>query len=375
MTKTIVGLFDAPEEARGVVHALKSLGVEDEAISVVANTSHGDMAAINVAEGEERQVSNVVGMGAVGGTLVGGTLGLAVGLGALAIPGIGPVLAVGPLTAAIGSVPAVLGTTALGAGLGAATGGLVGALADVGVPEDEANLYAEGVRRGGILVSAQLPDALVSQAAAVMQQHHAVDVSRRGADWRETGWTHFDPAGEPFQRQSGENPTPNWGDSSKVGTAAGGMSGAATGAALGAVGGPVGAVVGGAVGALAGAGLGAAGDAAGEGVQEGDEYRSVGDYQTAREKEEGEAAYKEYETDFHTHYLVHYGRSGYSYEEFSPAYKLGYQLARSHNAPYVSWSKLEPEARQRWEVLSPGTWERFKDAVYHAWYESSGGDK
>ena len=78
--------------------------------------------------------------------------GLLVGIGALAVPGIGPVLAFGPLAAAIGA-------TAAGAGLGAAAGGIIGALVGLGIPEEDANFYAEGVKRGGVLVTVRADDA------------------------------------------------------------------------------------------------------------------------------------------------------------------------------------------------------------------------
>jgi hypothetical protein len=80
--------------------------------------------------------------GAGVGTAVGGAAGLLAGLGLLAIPGVGPVVAAGWLVA-----------TAVGAVAGAATGGLIGGLTGAGVSEDDAHVYAEGVRRGGSLVA------------------------------------------------------------------------------------------------------------------------------------------------------------------------------------------------------------------------------
>ena len=103
--------------------------------------------------------------------------GLLIGIGALAVPGIGPVLAAGPLAGA-------LGTALAGAGIGAAAGGLVGALAGLGVPEEHAEYYAEGVRRGGTLVSVQTDDVNADAAAEAMRAAGALDVeARRGQDW------------------------------------------------------------------------------------------------------------------------------------------------------------------------------------------------
>ena len=89
--------------------------------------------------------------------MLGGVLGLLVGVGAHAIPGIGPVLAAGSLAAALGTAGA---STLVGAGLGAATGGIVGGLVGLGIPEEDATMYAEGARRGGTLVTAQVADNL-----------------------------------------------------------------------------------------------------------------------------------------------------------------------------------------------------------------------
>ena len=110
---------------------------------------------------------------------------LLAGLGLLAIPGLGPIVAAGWLAA-----------TAAGAGIGAvggaATGSLVGALKNSGHTDDEANVYSEGVRRGGTLVSARVPDDQVAQAEAVLERNKSVDASTRGAAYRQGGWTAFD---------------------------------------------------------------------------------------------------------------------------------------------------------------------------------------
>ena len=95
--------------------------------------------------------------GAVAGTAVGGGLGLLAGIGALAIPGVGPVVAAGWLVA-----------TLAGAGVGAGAGGLLGALTGAGVGEEESHVYAEGVRRGGSLVSVRVPDGREAEVAALM---------------------------------------------------------------------------------------------------------------------------------------------------------------------------------------------------------------
>lgn len=130
--------------------------------------------------------------------MIGGAAGLLIGAGLLAIPGIGPVLAAGPLAAAIGTTAATVGAGALGAGIGAATGGLLGGLVGAGVPEDEANYYAEGVRRGGTLVAVSTDERMANTARTIMQRRSAIDIEARGTEWRQSGWTRFDPNAGPY---------------------------------------------------------------------------------------------------------------------------------------------------------------------------------
>ena len=122
------------------------------------------------------------GTGASVGTLLGGGAGLLAGIGALAIPGVGPVVAAGWLIA-----------TLTGAGVGAAAGGLLGSLTGAGVPEEHAHVYAEGVRRGSTLVTVRAEEATAAQAEAIMQRYAPVDLAERSAAYREGGaWDRFD---------------------------------------------------------------------------------------------------------------------------------------------------------------------------------------
>lgn len=198
MAKTVIGLFDSASEAEHVVQSLTDYGFSNNEISVVANDARGEYGKAREVSRTDRsgsdegdKVAESAGAGAVGGTVIGGALGLLVGAGLLTIPGIGPVLAAGPIAAALGS-------TALGAGIGAAAGGLVGSLVGLGVPEEEADYYAEGVRRGGTLVSVSADGARADQAYQVMQSHGAVDIKERGSSWQDEGWTRFDPEAAPY---------------------------------------------------------------------------------------------------------------------------------------------------------------------------------
>jgi hypothetical protein len=126
------------------------------------------------------------GAGAGIGAAIGGAAGLLAGLGLLAIPGLGPVVAAGWLI-----------STAAGATAGAATGGIVGGLTQAGVDEDEAHVYAEGIRRGGTLVSARVPDADRARYEAMLDRA-SVNIADRGAAYRKGGWRQFDPKAKPL---------------------------------------------------------------------------------------------------------------------------------------------------------------------------------
>ncbi|HEV8718643.1 MAG TPA: general stress protein [Candidatus Binatia bacterium] len=137
MAKSVVGLFDGLTEAQAVVQDLVNHGFPRDDISIVAPHTQGEHARSAAAPDDTDETSGAV-IGAGTGAVLGGIAGLLVGIGVLAIPGIGPILAAGPIMAAL-----------TGAGIGALAGGLIGALTDLGVPEEEARYYAEGVRRGG----------------------------------------------------------------------------------------------------------------------------------------------------------------------------------------------------------------------------------
>jgi hypothetical protein len=191
--KTVVGLFENYTDADRAVSELNTHGFSRNEISVAArDTALRDRVVGET--GRERAVGESAGAGAVGGAVVGGLGGLLVGLGALAIPGIGPVIAAGTLATA-------LGTTAAGAGIGAAAGGLIGALVGMGIPEQDANFYAEGVKRGGVLVTVQASDDRAAEALNIMRSARAVDVDTQRQNWSKSGWSgRFDETFDPDDR-------------------------------------------------------------------------------------------------------------------------------------------------------------------------------
>jgi hypothetical protein len=189
MTVTISRLYDNYTNAQQAVQRLEAAGVPHSDISIVANNSDswfsGDKKVDRDRDGVDDRAEGA-GTGAGIGAGVGGAAGLLAGLGLLAIPGLGPVVAAGWLAA-----------TAVGAAAGAATGGVVGALTEAGVSREDADSYAEGVRRGGTLVTARVADADRSRLDAVLEDS-SVNLRDRSAAWQKSGWTSFDPASKPY---------------------------------------------------------------------------------------------------------------------------------------------------------------------------------
>jgi hypothetical protein len=188
MTQTVTALYDTYDAAVFAVNDLEASGIPHADISLVSNNvdhrydkDHPTNAAADA------------GTGAGIGAAVGGVGGLLTGLGLLAIPGVGPVVAAGWLVAtAVGAVG--------GAVVGGAAGGIVGSLTGAGVPEHDANFYAEGVRRGGTLVTARVDDAREPTAREILQHHKWVDPTVRGAAYRGGGWASFDEKAPAYTR-------------------------------------------------------------------------------------------------------------------------------------------------------------------------------
>jgi hypothetical protein len=189
MTVTISRLYDTYSDAQAAVRGLEAAGVPHSDISIVANNSDSwfspDKKVDRDRDGVDDRTEGA-GKGAGIGAGLGGAAGLLAGLGLLAIPGLGPVVAAGWLA-----------STALGAAAGAATGGVVGALTQAGISKEDAPMYAEGVRRGGTLVSARVPDADRARLDAILNKS-AVNLGDRSAAWQKSGWKTFDPASKPY---------------------------------------------------------------------------------------------------------------------------------------------------------------------------------
>src|SRR3954462_4869514 len=170
MAKTVVGFFETYPQAQRAIDELVRNGFRRDDINILTNKERYQ-------EVEHDDVHGAA-VGATTGAVLGGAAGLVVAM----IPGIGPVLAAGPLMAAL-----------VGAGAGAVAGGIIGALVDAGVPEEDAKLYEEGVRRGGTLLMVKADNNMAARAAQIMNQAGAIDIKRRSNEWR-TGAKHMTAA-------------------------------------------------------------------------------------------------------------------------------------------------------------------------------------
>jgi hypothetical protein len=263
--KTIVGSFDSFDEAKRVARDLMDEGFRDSDVNVVASNVRGEYSAAGSTAGlagtsattgmtgvtgatttdytrnrtaadstlttdgggltdrvRDRDVADDASgaaTGAVTGGVVGGAAGLAASLMGLAIPGIGPIIAAGPIVA-----------TLSGAGVGAVAGGLIGGLTDLGVSKTDAEYYAESVRRGGALVTVRADDSRAERAADIMRDHGAIDIERRADQWKQRGWTGWNDKAAPYTTADLDRDRDLYGTTDRTTGVAGGMSGTRAGA-------------------------------------------------------------------------------------------------------------------------------------------------
>ncbi len=166
-TCTVIGLFPTRETAERAVSALSQAGYSYEHMSVISGDSRD--AATDVPNLDP--VLTRGSFDAPTGAAVGGFAGFVGGLLALAIPGIGPIIAAGPLAAGI-----------MGAAAGAAAGGLIGGLKEHGVPENDAHRFAEAVRAGRTMVAVHVPSDKADDAADILDDHGALDTTDVAGD-------------------------------------------------------------------------------------------------------------------------------------------------------------------------------------------------
>jgi hypothetical protein len=169
MAKAVFGLVDTESQAERIVDSLKANGFSNNDISVLFPDKRGTR---DFAHEKATKAPEGAAAGAGTGGVVGGVLGWLAGIGSLAIPGLGPFIAAGPIMAALA-----------GAGAGAAVGGLTGALIGMGIPEYEAKQYEGKIKQGNILISVHSEDSdEVKRAKEIFERVGAHDISSTGEE-------------------------------------------------------------------------------------------------------------------------------------------------------------------------------------------------
>jgi hypothetical protein len=164
MNTSVFGIYPTVTAAEHAIDVLGTTGFPITDISVLVPESIGSR---DIGTEKKTKAPEGAAAGAGSGALFGGTLGLLVGLGALAVPGVGPLIAAGPIVA-----------TLAGIGLGATVGGLTGGLIGLGIPEFEAKRYEGRLQKGGVLLSVHCDTAEeVHQAKDALRRAGAGDVS------------------------------------------------------------------------------------------------------------------------------------------------------------------------------------------------------
>jgi hypothetical protein len=434
MAKTVIASFDSFHDAQQTLGVLQREGFRTDDVSIIGSGTtdgypQGGTGALDVPPGSRAEdlrsatpVESATGeltqdapaalsdtgkgaaAGAATGGVLGGAAGLAVALMGLTIPGIGPLVAAGPLAAALA-----------GAGIGAVAGGLLGGLTSVGVPEHEAHVYAESVRRGGALVLVRADDdADALRAAALLREHGAVDIDNRAEQWRAQGWERHEPMADTQTGMQTGTQTRNDGtgtglgmgmtagtrsddrvashdtgyahhgdvrQGSDVSTASANAVGADAGmtAPLGAAPLGLGAVRQSASarddmaadrqvldttrGARATGGLGSGSSTASTVGSSG--VGSASALTTPRLDDP-------YRQHFNQHFSQHAGDSGSAqFEHYEPAYRYGEDLRDVDRYQGRRWEEIELSAREDWERRYPDQagsgWDRVKSAVRYGW--------
>jgi len=308
--RTVIGLFDTQIQARRAIEALKTAGFPDEQMSIVMRNRHDQAVAGGRADRAENEAA-----AALGGGVVGSLAGLAVGLSALSVPGIGPVLAAGPLAA-----------TVAGGAMGAVTGGLLGALIDEGVPEEDARHYQGGVERGAVLLTVTTPPDREHEVREILRRNGMRDLSEHRVLWDQN----------PDHRY-GSHPSDEFAAADMDGAvAAGGATGAILGGLVGGLAaGPAGAAVGVALGAAAGAGTGAVLD-----------FNAV-------------------EPEFQDEWQESPNRDRQSWDQASAAYRYGWESFDDAEFRGRPWREVRRDLERRW----PGGegWAEYEPLVRSAW--------
>ncbi|MBU0584752.1 MAG: hypothetical protein KKB66_18475 [Alphaproteobacteria bacterium] len=165
---TLSGLFDSYGEAKLAVHDLEDAGISSDEITLLSKKADSSD------EGDLKTA------GAGVGVAIGGVGGLLAGMAGLSIPGVGTLFGTGWLISAF-----------IGAAAGGVAGGIVAAMIECGINENDAHVFAEGVNRGGALVTIKVHEHEMDIVKRILKRHHSVDLAKRRREYEEDGWSGF----------------------------------------------------------------------------------------------------------------------------------------------------------------------------------------
>jgi len=165
----VFGIYSTTAQAEAAVDTLVNEGFSNSDVSVLMSDNQGSK---DFAHEKNTKAPEGTTTGAATGGVIGGTLGLLAGIGALAIPGVGPLIAAGPIMGALA-----------GLGVGGAVGGVVGALVGLGIPEYEAKRYEGRIKEGGVLLSAHCDTSeQIDRAKEILKRTGATDIASAGEE-------------------------------------------------------------------------------------------------------------------------------------------------------------------------------------------------
>ena len=321
-TKTIAALYDHMADASKAVRDLvDTTYFSNEDINIISqdadnrhsrhlNDDHDDDTVTATEAG--------AGAGATAGTVIGALVGLLVGTSTIVLPGVGAILALGPI-----------GATLAGAGVGAAIGGLTGALVGYGIDESDAKLYTEAVRRGGSLLLLRADEDKLNVATEILERHNPVDIERRSEHWESKGWSGHDEKAPAYTHDQIKKEYSSYPEDVRTGR---------------------------------------------------DGYR-VGLYENAPSTTRSASSGSHFSfddddlrKDFSSHYESNPpSRTDINRKTYLSAYDFGAGMGRSEKYRDMKWEQAQADAHKIWAEQHDARdehWEELKDRVQYAWHKS-----
>jgi len=357
MAKTIVALFEGFDDARRALYELNRSGIRSDGASVIAHEvrrNHWSLAELSTPYARTGHGSNPDRSGGSSGVFSGNLESVMKGAVHQNLPGIGRVTIAGPIASRL---------------TGFTQTSLLNALLEQGISGPDAELLAEGIRRGGAVILFQAEEKPGLRAQEILKQLNSVDISQRANLWRQRGYKGFDVRASPLTPQELDQERARAPSSSTSShTAREGAARERTEALLGLEGTRTDAAAGQQQAdrrAFVGANVEEGGvDATSSGPKTRWERFDVAQMMAAS------SGFDRFDSEFQRHHQSTAGTEGKPYDAYIPAYRYGHSLGSDPRFNQGEWVELEPGIRHHWEQVNPGTWQLFQGAVQFAWERS-----